>query len=72
MVSQRLRHRIFPLLTGGPVIAFLTAILCSAQIGQERLDLSGEWPVYRGNIDWTVNRRPATWRRYASRTIGPV
>jgi quinoprotein glucose dehydrogenase len=65
MVSQRLRHRIFPLLTGGPVIAFLTAILCSAQIGQERLDLSGEWPVYRGNIDWTVNRRDPNGSQFA-------
>jgi quinoprotein glucose dehydrogenase len=65
MVSQRLRHRIFPLLTGAPVIAFLTAILCSAQIGQERLDLSGEWPVYRGNIDWTVNRRDPNGSQFA-------
>src|SRR5260370_26838056 len=36
MVSQRLRHRIFPPVTGAPVIAFLTAILCGAQIGEER------------------------------------
>ena len=39
MVSQRLRHRIFPLAAGVPVIAFLAVLMCSAQIGEERLDL---------------------------------
>src|SRR5260370_28737165 len=65
MVSQRLRHRIFPLVTGAPVIAFLTAILCGAQIGEERLDLSGEWPVFRGNVDWNVNRRDPNGSQFA-------
>jgi len=35
----------------------------------ERLDLAGEWPLFRGNVDWTVNREtqvePSSlrWRR---------
>jgi quinoprotein glucose dehydrogenase len=65
MVSQRLRHKTFPLATGVPVIAFLTVILCSAQIDEQRLDLSGEWPVFRGNVDWTVNRRDPNGSQFA-------
>jgi quinoprotein glucose dehydrogenase len=65
MVSQRLRHRIFPLASGARVIAFMTVILCSAQIGEERLDLSGEWPVFRGNVDWNVNRRDPNGSQFA-------
>lgn len=38
-------------------VAGLTVLLSTAQVSQERLDLSGEWPVFRGNVDWTVNRR---------------
>ncbi len=38
---------------GGAIIG---ALLCTAQSGEERLDLAGEWPVFRGSVDWTVNR----------------
>jgi len=38
------------------VAAILAAFLCSAQTGGDRLDLAGEWPVFRGNVDWSVNR----------------
>jgi quinoprotein glucose dehydrogenase len=65
MVFQHLRHRIFPLAAGVPVIAFLTVILCRAQIGEQRLDLTGEWPVFRGNVDWTVNRRDPNGSQFA-------
>lgn len=41
------------LVLGGAVLG---ALLCTAQSGQERLDLAGEWPVFRGNVDWTVDR----------------
>lgn len=36
--------------------AVLSTLLCIAQSGKERLDLAGEWPVFRGNVDWTVDR----------------
>ncbi len=53
--SQHLLRRVF-LPAGVSGIAFLTVILCGAQIGGERADLAGEWPVFRGNVDWSVNR----------------
>ncbi len=36
------------------------------------LPARGVETLLHARMDWTVNRRPATWRRYASRTEGPV
>ncbi len=56
MVSKRSLVRSIPfraVVLGGAIVA---AFLCAAQTGEERLDLGGEWPVFRGSVDWTVNR----------------
>jgi quinoprotein glucose dehydrogenase len=46
--------------------AVLVALLCTAQSRQERQDLAGEWPVFRGNVDWTVNRGEPDSTQYAA------
>jgi quinoprotein glucose dehydrogenase len=56
MVPKRSVLRSFPFKASVLGGALLSALLCTAQSGQERLDLAGEWPVFRGNVDWTVDR----------------
>ena len=66
MVPRRSVLRSFPfkaLVLGGAV---LSALLCTAQSGQERLDLAGEWPLFRGNVDWTVNRGDPSGTQFAA------
>jgi quinoprotein glucose dehydrogenase len=36
--------------------ATFSVLVCTAQKGQERQDLAGEWPVSHANVDWTVDR----------------
>jgi hypothetical protein len=48
------------------VAAILAAFLCTAQTGGDRLDLAGEWPVFRGNVDWSVNRREPNGNQFAA------
>jgi hypothetical protein len=61
MRSRELRLRVAVL--GGAVLA---ALLCTLQSSQEREDLAGEWPVFRGNVDWTVNRGEPDGTQYAA------
>ena len=49
-----------------PGIAFLTVLLCAAQTGDVRPDLSGEWPVFRGSVDWMVNRGDPSGTQFAA------
>jgi quinoprotein glucose dehydrogenase len=48
------------------VAAIVTALLCTAQTNGDRLDLSGEWPVFRGNVDWSVNRGQPNGNQFAA------
>ena len=66
IVSRYLRSRRFPFAVGLPGAVLLTVLLCTAQTGGDRLDLSGEWPVFRGNVDWTVNRGEPNGNQFAA------
>src|ERR1700738_2104336 len=61
---MRLRELLLRVAVLGGVV--LAAVLCTAQSSQERQDLAGEWPVFRGNVDWTVNRGEPDGTQYAA------
>jgi quinoprotein glucose dehydrogenase len=46
-------------------VAIVAGFLCTAQSGEQRADLSGEWPAFHGNVDWTVNRRDPSGTQFA-------
>lgn len=55
--------------------SLLIGWLCTAQTGDRRRDVadarlpsfvSGEWPVYRGSMDWPVNRGDPNGNQYAA------
>jgi glucose dehydrogenase len=41
---------------GGVILHTFLGTAQSAKGGKERLDLVGEWPIFRGSVDWTVDR----------------
>lgn len=47
-------------------VAALAGWLSTAQSGEERLDLAGEWPAFRGSVDWTVNRGEPDGTQFAA------
>jgi len=65
-VPNRSLRRRFLFAAMVPGVALLTVWLCTAQTGSLRADLSGEWPVFRGNVDWTVNRGDPKGTQFAA------
>ena len=49
-----------------PGVACLAVFLCAGQTSDDRADLSGEWPVFRGNVDWAVNRGEPDGNQFAA------
>ncbi len=65
-VCRRLPRRELRFAAVVPGVAFLTVLLCAAQTSDDRLDLSGEWPAFRGSVDWTVNRGAPNGSQFAA------
>ena len=61
---MRFRKRLLRIAALGGAV--LVALLCTAQSRQERQYLAGEWPAFRGNVDWTVNRGEPDGTQYAA------
>jgi len=67
------RSRLAGLLAQDAALGWVVTVDSSAKRDDDsELPARGVETLLHARMDWTVNRRPATWRRYASRTEGPV
>ncbi len=67
------RSRLAGLLAQDAALGWVVTVDSSAKHDDDsELPARGVETLLHARMDWTVNRRPATWRRYASRTEGPV